>query len=395
VGTSLAVAVLVSGCGTGNRPSGGRAGDQAGDHASRPPAAGPSLGTGDVLAESADLVAQQYRGTYKPPDSTPRPAARGKKLFIISGGQASATSAIPTEGAVEAGRALGWQVQVLDMRFDPANAAKLVSQAITSGADAIVANFDCVLAATELAEAKAKGIQTVPLYGFDCDDPGLGSRAGQPLYTTFVNYGLTRVDAPKYHAGFGALTASVIINQSHGSAKVVSFSDSTSTAMRYITLGFEQQMKRCPGCQIVENVEFTPAELGPPLIEKAVAALRRHPDATAVRTPYSAATLLSIAPALVRTGRNEKLMVIGGEGFAQDLDLIRTDKGLTTTFLIDSEWTGWSAVDALNSRFAGQEARPAGFGTMLVDKEHNLPPSGPAQHNIDFKSIYRRAWGVG
>jgi hypothetical protein len=35
------------------------------------------------------------------------------------------------------------------------------------------------------------------------------------------------------------------------------------------------------------------------------------------------------------------------------------------------------------------------MGGMLIDKEHNLPPSGPVQHNINFKNIYRKAWGVG
>jgi hypothetical protein len=32
---------------------------------------------------------------------------------------------------------------------------------------------------------------------------------------------------------------------------------------------------------------------------------------------------------------------------------------------------------------------------MLVDKDHNLPPSGPVQHNVNYKNVYRKAWGVG
>jgi hypothetical protein len=32
---------------------------------------------------------------------------------------------------------------------------------------------------------------------------------------------------------------------------------------------------------------------------------------------------------------------------------------------------------------------------MLVDRDHNLPPSGNVQHNINYKSVFRKAWGVG
>jgi len=388
--TVLAAAVLATGgCSRVSRsPS-------ADPSASGGSSAAPGPGTGDIMDESRALVGTAFRGTYKPPDATPRPAARGKRLVVISGGQTSPTSAIPTAGAVEAGRALGWDVQVLDMQLNPANAPRLVKQAVAAGVDGIVANFDCILAPAELADAKARGIQLVALYGFDCDDPSFGPRKGPPLFTTFVNYGLDRLDAPQYTAGFGALIASAIITETNGTAKVISFTDPSQTILRYIQLGFLKQMARCTGCQVLETVEFAPNELGPALTDKAVAALQRHPDATVIRTPFSAATQLSLAPALVRTGRHEKMMVIGGEGFPADLDLIRTAKGLTMTFWIDSQWTGWAAVDALNSEFVAQPARAAGFGTMLLDRNHNLPPSGPAQHNIDFKGIYRRAWGVG
>ena len=48
----------------------------------------------------------------------------------------------------------------------------------------------------------------------------------------------------------------------------------------------------------------------------------------------------------------------------------------------------------LNSAFNGEKPRSPGLGGMLIDKDHNLPPSGSVQHNINYKSIYRKAWGV-
>jgi ribose transport system substrate-binding protein len=107
---------------------------------------------------------------------------------------------------------------------------------------------------------------------------------------------------------------------------------------------------------------------------KVKAALNRHPDTT---------------------GRRTGLVVIGGEGQARDLDLIRTRQGLTMTLSTDSQRAGWATVDSLNSAFNGEEPRPAGFGGMLIDRNHNLPPSGPVEHNVNFTNVYRKAWGVG
>lgn len=50
------------------------------------------------------------------------------------------------------------------------------------------------------------------------------------------------------------------------------------------------------------------------------------------------------------------------------------------TLNTDSQWAGWATVDSLNRAFNGEGPRPAGFGGMLVDRGHNLPPSGPVVH---------------
>jgi ribose transport system substrate-binding protein len=364
-----------------------------------PPANAGALGAGgsgvDVLADARALAATGYRGTYQSPDPAPRPAVPAKKVAVISGGQQAPSFAIPVAGAAEAARALGWDVQVYDLKLNRANAGSLIKEAVAAGVNGIVANFDCVFAPAELAEARARGIEIVSLYGFDCNDPSFGPASGPAQFSTAVNYGVTQSDLGKYTAGFGALIASTIIAASEGKAKVINVTDPTATVLRYVQLGFAQQMARCGGCTVLETVESTPAELGKTLEDKITAAMARHPDATVIRAANSAGVQLSVAPAVVKAGRQHSISVVGGEGFIQDLDLIRTRKGLNVTLLIDSTWTGWAAVDALNSRFVGEPARAAGFGVMVIDREHNLTPSGPAQHNIDFKRVYRRAWGVG
>jgi|RhiMethySRZTD1v2_1073278.scaffolds.fasta_scaffold03178_22 ribose transport system substrate-binding protein len=349
----------------------------------------------DVLTESRALVERLYQGTYRPPDPTVRIAAKAKKIALLSPSQASPSAAIPVNAAAEAAEALGWTATVLDMQYDPRRAAGLVRDAINAGVDAIISAVDCGYAPDAFAEAKTKGILIAPLFAFDCTDPTVAGAPGPSQFTTFVNWGDGQIDNAKSIAAAGSIAASVLIAATNGTAKVLSFTDPTSTILTYTNAGFLAQMARCTGCKVLESVNLVSAE-GPAALQAKVRdALARHPDANAIRSSHSSATQQFIAPALVASGRQNDVIVVGGEGQDKDLDLIRTKQGLNFTLNTDTAWFGWTVVDTVNSAFNGEKPRPNGLGGMLVDKDHNLPPSGPVQHNVNYKNVYRKAWGVG
>jgi len=114
-----------------------------------------------------------------------------------------------------------------------------------------------------------------------------------------------------------------------------------------------------------------------------------------VKSPFTAATLLSIAPAVQQSGRASKLYVMGGEGFQPELDLIRNHAGVNAVMISPSDWTGWAAIDTMNSLFRNEKPAFSGLGWQLVDPTHNMPASGPWVSPVDFKTIYKKAWGVG
>jgi ribose transport system substrate-binding protein len=122
--------------------------------------------------------------------------------------------------------------------------------------------------------------------------------------------------------------------------------------------------------------------------------LLQHPDANVVKSPYTAATLLSIAPAVTASGRAGNLYVMGGEGFQPELDLLRNHQGVNAVMISPSDWTGWAAVDTMNSLFRGEDPAFSGLGWQLVDSGHNLPASGPWESPVDFKAAYLKAWGL-
>jgi ribose transport system substrate-binding protein len=337
-----------------------------------------------------------YKGTLTSPDTTSRPGVKNKKIVIISSGQSSISSSIPVNAAKEAAQALGWQVTVYDAQLNPANDPNLMSQAIASGADGVVLDaIDCSFVKSQLEQAKAKNIKVVPIYAYDCNDPFAG-KGGKPLFSAYTNYGPeANKNLGAFAEKYGFAQGQAAIAATGGKAKVIFFNDEEATVLHYTGKGFKDAINQCSGCKIVADVEFKGLDLGPTLQQRAASVILQHPEANVVKSPFTAATLLSIAPAVRESGRASKLYVMGGEGFEPELDLIRNHQGVNAVMISPSDWTGWSAIDTLNSLFRGEKPAFSGLGWQLVDPQHNMPASGPWVSPVDFKAIYKKAWGIG
>jgi ribose transport system substrate-binding protein len=348
----------------------------------------------NAVEEARQRLATVLKGTFQTPDTTSRPAVHGKKVVFIAAGLASTTSSIPAQTAQQVGKMLGWDVSVLDSQFNLANRPSLVRQAIAEKPDAIILNFDCPFAQAPLAEAKAMGIKIVPLGAFDCNDKSLGGAGAPSVFAGQYALGQGMTDASQLIEAYGAALADAMIVGTNGNAKVILATDPASTTLLYVNKGFTDRLATCGGCKVVATLEFHTADLGPVLQQKVATILQQHPEANAFRSPYSYATLLGIAPAIVQAGRQDSMYVVGGEGSAQDMDLIRNDKGLNACAAVDTVWGTWATMDLLNSLFRGEQPRLSGLGTMLIDKNHNLPMAGSFVQPIDFESAFKKAWGI-
>jgi ribose transport system substrate-binding protein len=336
-----------------------------------------------------------YDGTLTSPDTKSRPAVKGKKVVIISSGQSSISSSIPVNAAEEAAKKMGWEVAVYDAQLNPANDANLMDQAIASGADGIILDaIDCQFVKSQMEQAKAKGIFTVPIYAYDCDDQYAG-QGGERLFSAYIDYGPeANRNLGAFAEKYGYAQGKAAVAATGGKAKVVFFNSPTTTVLHYTGNGFLRAIDECSGCEVLANVKFTGLDLGPQLLQKASSVLLQHPDANVVKSPYTAATLLSIAPAVRASGHAGDLYVMGGEGFNDELNLLRNHQGVDAVMISPSDWTGWAAVDTLNSLFRGEDPAFSGLGWQLVDETHNLPPSGPWESPVDFEKIYLEAWGL-
>src|SRR5215831_11668820 len=73
---------------------------------------GPSTGNAQTtfLEQAQANVQKDYQSTDRAPDATSRPAAKGKKIVVISAGDEGESASVPVHAVIAAAKAIGWQV---------------------------------------------------------------------------------------------------------------------------------------------------------------------------------------------------------------------------------------------------------------------------------------------
>jgi ribose transport system substrate-binding protein len=298
-------------------------------------------------------------------------------------------------GAMEAATAIGWTPHLYDAQLKPSNYAPLVRQAIAAHVNGIILDaIDCDTVKQPLEEAKAAGIAVTAMYAFDCNDPHAGGGTTS-LYSAVTGYGAQHANLDAFTESYGNDQANYVIAKSNNTAKIIAVQDPEFTVLYYTWKGFVDTINASHGSQIVDTLDITQADILDGNIKtKIQAELLRFPQANWIKSPFTYATTFGVVPAL---GTNPNhLSVMGGEGFHDELQLVRTAK-ITATNAISSNWTGWAAVDTLNSVFDHQKPVDSGIGWTLVDATHNLPsdPNQDYTPPVDYKTEYKKAWGLG
>jgi ribose transport system substrate-binding protein len=280
-----------------------------------------------------------------------------------------------------------------DGKLDPTVESTCVQQATAAGANAILlAGIDCSGLVGQLQAAKAAGILIISPLGFDCNDPHVG---GQPVFSGYLTYAGNE-DLQAYMTDWGASRAAWIIGASKGTAQVIDVTLDGVLTPTYADAGFYQMMAKCSGCKIVDTVHLTLADLGSGAAQQKVAtALQSNPSATYLDSPFDSAIPAFIAGAIKDSGR-KNLQIMGDECFPINLQYIRTGGPESACSALAEDWDEWAAVDDLNRLFSGESASQlpdTGEGFQLVDKTHNLSPSGAYVAPVNFRADYEKVWG--
>jgi ribose transport system substrate-binding protein len=350
-----------------------------------------------VLAKAEARVTELKAGTATAVPTEGPKAVAGKKVWIVSCSQSIDLCSDEVNEIDDAAKAIGWETSIINAEFDPVVAGDAIRQAVAAKADGIIVfGFDCPLVSQPLAEAKEAGVQTLGVVALDCDDPALPERT-DPLFTVDMEFD---AEGEIYYSNFaieyGRDKAAIAIAATEGKAKVMLLDVPDLVTVAKLTDGFEEGMAACTTCEIVTTVDLTTTDQVNGVVEqKMTAALARHPQVDTIFQSTDGLFLTGVQTAILNSGRAADLLVIGSEGFLSNLDAIRGGNGQNIAMAFDSRWEGWASVDALNRAFAGAEQVHGGQGYIYVDANTNMPESGAWDSKVDFRSGFKKLWGVG
>jgi ribose transport system substrate-binding protein len=328
-------------------------------------------------------------GSYvEPPSTGPAPVA-GKRIALVSCGEAFPTCAQEMAGAQRAIELIGWEATLFDSKGDMSVAGSAVRSAVASKYDGIFTYYiDCEYIKAPLEEAKAAGI---PVVGGDSQDCGSGDQSlyangGGVLYNTFDGQAtFTEWVKDWIHA-----QALYPIAKKAGKANILHFSETTGASARAEDEEVEATVEECASCTFT-RFSFPTADYGTKLQGEAEQQLLRNPDVNAVLPNYETILVSGVSGAIKASGRD--LLVSAGEGTAASAEL--RSSGLAqygAGFAYD--WEAFAAIDDLNRVFNGEKPVNSGIGVQLFDKDHNWPAATGFVPPIDFKSAYKKTWGV-
>ena len=368
-------------------------GDSSSSSSSSSPAAQTTTGSSGATTKALDAL---FAGdTYgKPPSDSP-PPAKGKNVWVVITGLATPSAVIWTDADKAAAKALGWKVTIFNGQFSTSRALDGILQAIAAKADGIVVQaVDCAPLKAGLQQARKAGIKLVANESVDC---GEQDPSAQNLFDAIVKYHINGDQTPylgllRYAAYAQAL---YVADATHGEGKVIALKTENSFALGNLYAAFVKSLKEvCPGCQIVDDVTWTTAELGTPeLRQKIEQSILRNPDANALVVPFDDAMTAGAGAAVQASGRSHDLTVVAGTGLPAAITMIREDKGLDASYGLALGWESYAAFDALNRLFNGEQPQPSGIGLGFYDKDHGLPPAGQAyEPPVDYKALYEEAW---
>lgn len=361
--------------------------------------------TFDAAAVGVPTLDQLYRGTETTPPTTSPPRAQGKSVYWISCGQQVPDCATKAEEGRKAVEAIGWKFTLVDGNIGTGGAySAAIRTALAANADAIVEDaFTCPDVQQPLQEAKAKGTLVIGMETLDCSDSG-----GEKLFSADMLYGDSNQSQADYWQAMGKNSAAYLINASNGKAQVIN-NPGRNSQQQMLNKGFLTELAKCPGCKVVDTVEWSTEDYVPngPWIAAFRSSLVKHPEATAVYMPFDSMPAgLGGSQAIQEAGRticsgapafgSSCVIGVGGIGTAESLDLIRKGQWTALGSARDDRWVAWAAVDELNRKFNGQPAVPQGIGFRAIDQSNGLPAVAgtPYETPVDFRAAYLKSWGV-
>jgi ribose transport system substrate-binding protein len=365
-----AAALVASGCGALDQPT-------------------KSSSSSQDLSKYTSVVeqAEQPWTSWDGPDSTPTPP-KGISLALVTCAGAVAGCVLPAEGAAAAAKDLGWSTKMYDGQGDPVTQNRVVTQAINSGADAVLmAGVDPAQIGSALELAKEKGVPVGSM------TQGIAPGGGVAF------------DVGADYRKSGEIMGSWIVADSKGVASVLPTNDKEFASTVTIVNSAIDTIKTCTACSLEDPEFFVGSNIGNGLGQRIASVLQRDPSVDYVIGAFDPA-VSDMVPAINNVGLGDRVKIISNVGLTQNLQFIADGNVQAADIVYDNTYVGYAAVDQMirvltggdlwkdpsvdDERFAYNEGAPQ----HLITKDNLGDPTVPWTADNQAVSHYRKLWGV-
>jgi ribose transport system substrate-binding protein len=367
---ALAALLALTGCSAGTTGSAGTTSDQD-------------------LSDYEAVVSQAMEPwtAWEGPDSTPTPP-KDISLAIVACAGVVAGCVLPANAAQEAAEALGWSVTQYDGQGDPVTQNQVVTQAINSGADAVLmAGVDPAQIESALDLAEANGIPVGSMTQGIAPGDGIAFDIGADYVQS------------------GRIMGSWIITDSEGTATVLPTNNKEFASTVAIVESAIDTVEECDACSVKETEYFVGSNIGNGLGQRIASALQRQPDVDYVIGAFDPA-VGDMVPAINNAGIGDRVKIVSNVGLTQNLEFIADGNVQAADVVYDNTYIGYAAVDQLirvltgeplwenpeatDERFVHNEGAPQ----HLVTADNVGDPSVPWTADNDAVAKYLELWGV-
>ena len=339
-----------------------------------------------AAAKQAATAALSSPSEWKGPTTGPKPIA-GKRVAIIPCGLITEGCNRPARAATEAAKAIGWVPTVLDGQADTGKQLAAINAAVDGKYDAIILILiDPIQINEGVQRAIAAKIPVVTL--------------GQPFYSD-ARKALSQIpDISHDWLQTGELIGDYMIWKSDGKVDAFLLNNPETVVVLHGqfagTNGKLTDPKACPNCKVTVE-DFTIAQINAQPAQLAAAAVQRDPKINWVWC-YDFC-LANVSTDLIARGLQGDIMGAGFDCNAQNLALIKEDKVQRVCIADPRDWEAWATIDTANRLMQGQPFVDQKIPVRLFDKSNlaDLTPDDLKegwQGGIDYKSAYKKMWGV-
>lgn len=336
------------------------------------------------VVDDAMVASVEWNG----PDRTPTPP-QDVKLAVVVCSSVVSGCVRQGQGMQEAAEALGWDVDVYDGKGDPVAQNQAMTQAITSGADALLlAAVDPVPLSAPIELAESKGIPV--------GTTGLGAEPGK---------GGAAFDVGPDYARWGKVLGSWIVTDSKGVANFLPTVDEEFENSKTIANAMIDTVEDCTSCTVQDVEQFVVSDIGNGLGQRMASRLMSDPRITYMSGAFDSAAA-DIGPALNNAGLGKRVRLVSCVGSPQNYGFIVNDDVQKVDMVQDDVYMGYAAVDQMIRLLVGEPlwATPgvsdprAQYGQstpdQLLTKANIDDPNQDWAADFDYVSKYKELWRV-